>query len=94
METLSDVLMRYAEEDLVPRYLREQCPQFREAEEQTDCLLQQLKEMGPEAEACAKRLAFELDTLSICLKQVFLLSGISIGLELERLSVFGRGYGT
>lgn len=85
METLLDVLMRYAEEDLVSRYLREQFPQSREAEGQTDRLLQQLREMGPEAAACVKRLAFELDTLPICQKQAFLLSGVSIGLDLGRL---------
>ena len=41
--------------------------------------------ISPEAEGYVKRLAFEQDTVSICREQAFLLSGISIGLELGRL---------
>ena len=48
-------------------------------------LTARLKAISPEAEDCVKRLTFQLDTVSICREQAFLLAGVSIGLELGRL---------
>ena len=48
-------------------------------------LTAQLKAISSEAEGYVKRLTFEQDTVSICRERAFLLSGISIGLELGRL---------
>ena len=85
MEILLGVLMQYAEENLVSRLLLETGPQFSEAEVRVEELTAQLKAISPEAEGYVKRLTFEQDTVSICRERAFLLSGISIGLELGRL---------
>lgn len=85
METLLDVLTQYAEENQISRFLREIAPQFQEAEEQVERLTEALKAMSPAAEERVKRLTFELDTVSLCRNQAFLLSGISIGLRLGQL---------
>ena len=84
METLLYDLVQYAEENLITRFLREYAPQYQEAEEQVERLAELLKAL-PEAEAPMKKLNFELNTVSSCREQAFLLSGISIGLELGRL---------
>ena len=85
MTTLMDVLAQYAEENLVSRLLLETGPQFSEAEVLTEELTARLKAISPDAEDCVKRLTFQLDTVSICREQAFLLAGVSIGLELGRL---------
>ena len=85
MKILLDILAQYAEENLVSRLLLETGPQFSEAEARSEELTAQLKAISPEAEDCVKRLIFEQDTVSICRERAFLLSGISIGLELRRL---------
>ena len=86
METLLEALTQYAEENLVPRFLREFSPQYQEAELHAEQLSGQLKTLIPEAEEIIKHLTFDLDTISICREQAFLLSGVSIGLELGRFS--------
>ncbi|USF27221.1 hypothetical protein N510_002167 [Firmicutes bacterium ASF500] len=85
MTTLMDVLAQYAEENLVSRLLLETGPQFSEAEVRVEELTAQIKAISPEAEGHVRRLTFEQDTVSICRERAFLLSGISIGLELGRL---------
>ena len=85
MEILLGVLMQYAEENLVSRFLLETGPQFAEAEVLTEELTARLSTISPETEDCVKRLTFHQDTVSICRERAFLLSGISIGLALGRL---------
>lgn len=85
METLLYDLVQYAEENLISRFLREYAPQYQEAEEQAARLTELLKAL-PETEDLTKKLNFELDTVSLCRNQAFLLAGVSIGLNLGRLS--------
>lgn len=85
METLLDILTQYAEENLVYRLLRENAPQIRAARAQADRLVKELKSHSPEAAEKIEELEAELDAVQTCRNQAFLLSGISIGLELGRL---------
>ena len=85
METLLEVLTQYAEENLVPRFLREHAPQIQTARLRADRLAEVLKELNPETAEQVDRLKNELDKVYSCREQAFLLSGISIGLELGRL---------
>lgn len=85
METLLDVLTQYAEENLVARFLREYTPQLQKAQLRVDHLTKELRALSPEAEEPVENLKIELGNLHFCQEQAFLLSGISIGLELGRL---------
>lgn len=85
METLLEVLTQYAEENLVFQILREHVPQIQRARLRADHLAKELKVLVPEAEEQIKQLEIELGSVYFCREQAFLLSGISIGLELGRL---------
>lgn len=85
METLLELLTQYAEENLLVRYLREYAPQIKVARFQADQVTEVLKELNPETAERIDRLKNELDKVYSCREQAFLLSGISIGLELGRL---------
>lgn len=85
METLLEILTQYAEENLLVRYLREYTPQIKAMRFQADQVTEVLKELNPETAERIDRLKNELDKVYSCREQAFLLSGISIGLELGRL---------
>ena len=85
METLLEVLTQYAEENLVPRFLREHAPQIQTARLRADRLAEKLEALAPEAEEWVEKLENEWGSVNFCREQAFLLSGISIGLELGRL---------
>lgn len=85
METLLDVLTQYAEENLVVRFLREYAPQIKAARLRADRLTEELKALHPDSETQVEQLEMELGGVHFCREQAFLLSGISIGLELGRL---------
>lgn len=87
METLLDVLTQYAEENLVVRFLREYAPQIKAARLRADRLTEELKALHPDSETQVEQLELELELggVHFCREQAFLLSGISIGLELGRL---------
>lgn len=85
METLLELLTQYAEENLIVRLLREYAPQIRTARFRADQVTETLKELSPETAEQVDRLKNELDKVYSCREQAFLLSGISIGLELGRL---------
>lgn len=85
METLLEILTQYAEENLLVRYLREYTPQIKAVRFQADQVTEVLKELNPETAERIDRLKNELDNVHLCREQAFLLSGISIGLELGRL---------
>ena len=85
METLLDVLTQYAEENLVARLLREKTPQIRAAQLQAELTAEKLRGLGPDVAEQVEKLEIELDNVHFCREQAFLLSGISIGMELGRL---------
>ena len=85
METLLDVLAQYAEENLIARFLREYTPQLQKAQLRADHLTKELRALSPEVEKTVEDLKIELGNIHFCHEQAFLLSGISIGLELGRL---------
>lgn len=85
MEPLLETLTQYAEENLVVRLLRENIPQIRAARVRAEQLTNQLKATNPEAEKQVEKLEIALNNIHSCREQAFLLSGISIGLELGRL---------
>lgn len=85
METLLELLTQYAEENLLVRYLREYTPQIKTVRFRADQVTEVLKELNPETAEQVDRLKNELDKVYSCREQAFLLSGISIGLELGRL---------
>ena len=82
MESLVEILAQYAEENLVSRILQQHAPQIRAANSSAEQLAQQLKALSPEG---VDQLRNELDRVSSCREQAFLLSGISIGLKLGQL---------
>ena len=85
MENLLELLTQYAEENLVTRFLREYAPQIKAARFWADQTAETLKALKPEMAEQVDRLKNELDKVYSCREQAFLLSGISIGLELGRL---------
>lgn len=85
METLLELLTQYAEENLLVHYLREYTPQIQTARFRADQTAETLKALKPEMAEQVDRLKNELDNVHLCREQAFLLSGISIGLELGRL---------
>lgn len=85
METLLEILTQYAEENLAARFLREYTPQIQAARLRADRLVGELRDLAPEAEERLEQLENELCDVYSCREQAFLLSGISIGLELGRL---------
>lgn len=85
METLLEILTQYAEENLVLRYLREYTPRIQAARLREDRLTEQLTALAPEAAEYVEQLKNELSDAYSFREQAFLLSGISIGLELGRL---------
>ena len=82
MESLVEILAQYAEENLVSRILQQHAPQIRAANSRAEQLAQQLKALSPGG---VDQLRNELDRVSSCREQAFLLSGISIGLKLGQL---------
>lgn len=85
METLLDALTQYAEENLVVRLLRENTPQIQAARLRAEQLSEKLIALNPESEVCIEKLEDELNNIHACRERAFLLSGISVGLELGRL---------
>ena len=85
METILEVLTQYVEENLVTRFLREYTSQIQTARFRADQVTEVLKELYPETAEQVDWLKSELDNVHLCRNQAFLLSGISIGLELGRL---------
>jgi len=85
METLTEVLARYAAENVTARFQQDTAPQTRAAWRQVDQLTSQLKALGPEAAQWMEELKDELLTIDSNREQATLLAGISIGLELGRL---------
>ena len=85
MESLTDALVLYANENLVSRFQRETAAQTRVAWRKVDQLTEQLKASGPEAVKLMDQLKEELLTIDSNHERATLLAGISIGLELGRL---------
>ena len=85
METLLELLTQYAEENLVVRFLGKYTPQAGAARARADLAAKALRALSPEAPDCGEKLEMELGSVHFCREQAFLLSGISIGLELGRL---------
>lgn len=85
METLLEVLTQYVEENLVLRYLGKYTPQIGAARARAEMAAKALRALSPEAPDCVEALETELGQVNSCREQAFLLSGISIGLELGRL---------
>ena len=85
MENLLDILTQYAEENLLPKLLRVNTPQIEKARLRADRLAEELRTLAPEAEEWVEELEVEWGNINFCREQAFLLSGVSIGLELGRL---------
>ena len=85
METLLETLTQYAEENLVPRYLRENTPQIEKARLRAEHLAEKLGALAPGAEEWVEELEVEWGNIQFCRERAVLLSGISTGLKLGRL---------
>lgn len=85
METLLELLTQYTEENLVVHFLGKYTPQVGAARARADLAAKALDNLAPEAKEYVEKLKLELDDVYSCREQAFLLSGISIGLELGRL---------
>ena len=85
METLLEALTLYAEENLIPRLVRENTPQIGDARLQAEQQASALGDLHPKAEAYVKKLEDKLGDVYSCRERAFLLAGVSIGLELGRL---------
>lgn len=85
MESLIDILTQYAEKNLVSRFLREHTPKIQTARLRANIEAETLRALSPSAAEHVEKLKAELDDVRHCREQAFLLSGVSIGLELGRL---------
>ncbi|MCI8303660.1 MAG: hypothetical protein HFF52_03435 [Lawsonibacter sp.] len=85
MKALLDILTQYAEENLVPRLLREYTPKIQTARSRANIEAETLGALSPSAAEHVEMLKSELGNVYFFREQAFLLSGISIGLELGRL---------
>jgi len=85
METLIDVLVRYAAENVVSRFERENFAQTWAASDKVDELTERLEALSPEAKQLMEELKKEQVTIDFDQERAALLAGISIGLELGRL---------
>ena len=85
METLLEILAQYAEENLLPKLLRENTPQIQTARLRANHLVKKLGALDPEAGEWVDELETEWGNIQFCREQAFLLSGVSIGLKLGRL---------
>lgn len=85
MKNLLDILMQYAEENLVVRLQRETAGMTRLAQQKADALTGRLSALSTDAEKWLEELKVEWAELNDSHEKALLLSGISIGLELGRL---------
>ena len=63
METLLEILTQKAEENMLPRLLRENTPEIRVARLRAEQLAETLKTLAPETEESAEKLKLELDNV-------------------------------